>query len=81
MDGNKILEAITKMAQDDNQGLLMSVTLADNVKFVKQGAIVSFGVEYRIGEDVQAQIETGGLVGDYMAVAFFIDRRELQKYK
>lgn len=81
MDGNKILEAITKMAQDNNQGLLMSTTLADNVRFVKQGAIVSFGVIDEIGKDVEAQIVTGGLVGDYMAVAFFINRKELEKYK
>ena len=43
-DGNKILDAIKKMAADDNKGLRMSTTIVD-VKDDPRGSIVGFGTE------------------------------------
>jgi len=68
-DGNKILDAIKRMAADDNKGLIMTTT---------RGSIVGFGTEKVCGDDAFAQ--TMGLLGKYMACAFFIDREELKKY-
>ena len=75
--GNKILDAIKKMAADDNKGLRMSTTIVD-VKDDPRGSIVGFGTEKDCGDDAKAQ--TIGLPGKYMACAFFIDREELKKY-
>ena len=65
-DGNKILDAIKKMAADDNKGLRMSTTIVD-VKDDPRGSIVGFGTEKDCGDDAKA-------------CAFFIDREELKKY-
>lgn len=43
-DGNKILDAIKKMAADDNKGLRMSTTIVD-VKDDPRGSIVGFGTK------------------------------------
>ena len=43
-DGNKILDAIKRMAADDNKGLRMTTTIVD-VKDDPRGSIVGFGVE------------------------------------
>lgn len=76
--GIKILEAIRKMAEDDNQGLRMTTTLV-NVSEESRGSIVSFGTEKAMGDDAKYQIQTG-LPGEYLACAFFIKRSELEKY-
>jgi len=73
-DGNKILDAIKRMAADDNKGLIMTTTIVDDPR----GSIVGFGTEKVCGDDAFAQ--TMGLPGKYMACAFFIDREELKKY-
>ena len=64
-DGNKILDAIKRMAADDNKGLRMTTTIVD-------------GTEKVCGD--YALTQTMGLPGKYMACAFFIDREELKKY-
>lgn len=76
-DGNKILDAIKRMAADDNKGLIMTTTIVD-VKDDPRGSIVGFGTEKVCGDDAFAQ--TMGLPGKYMACAFFIVREELKKY-
>lgn len=76
-DGNKILDAIKRMAADDNKGLRMTTTIVD-VKDDPRGSVVGFGTEKVCGDDALAQ--TMGLPGKYMACAFFIDREELKKY-
>ena len=48
-DGNKILDAIKKMAADDNKGLRMSTTIVD-VKDDPRGSIVGFGHERLLHE-------------------------------
>ncbi len=76
-NGYKVLDAIKRMAADDNKGLRMTTTLVD-VKDDLRGSIVGFGTEKVCGDDAKAQIV--GLPGEYMACAFFIKRSELQKY-
>lgn len=76
-NGNKILDAIKRMAADDNKGLRMTTTIVD-VKDDPRGSIVGFGTEKVCGDDAIAQ--TMGLPGKYMACAFFIEREELKKY-
>ncbi|WP_302994437.1 hypothetical protein [Parabacteroides goldsteinii] len=81
MDNNrgiKVLQAIRKMAEDDNQGLRMTTTLV-NVSEESRGSIVGFGTEKEMGDDAKYQIQTG-LPGEYLACAFFIKRSELEKY-
>lgn len=78
MEKNEILEAILKMAADDNQGVKMSTTITD-VRDDPRGSIVSFGVEKETGDE--ARKELFGVTGKYMVCCFFIDREELQKYK
>lgn len=73
----KVLDAIKRMAVDDNKGLRMTTTLVD-VKDDLRGSIVGFGTEKICGDDARVQIM--GLPGKYMACAFFIDREELKKY-
>lgn len=73
----KVLDAIKRMAVDDNKGLRMTTTLVD-VKDDLRGSIVGFGTEKICGDDARVQIM--GLPGKYMACAFFIDRKELKKY-
>lgn len=43
-DGNKILDAIKRMAADDNKGLRMTTTIVD-VKDDPRGSVVGFGTE------------------------------------
>lgn len=76
-EGSKILDAIKRMAEDNNKGLRMTTTVVD-VKDDPRGSIVGFGTEKECGEDAKAQMM--GLHGKYMACAFFIDREELKKY-
>lgn len=76
-DGYKVLDAIKRMAADDNKGLRMTTTIV-NVEDDPRGSIVGFGIEKVCGDDAKAQ--TMGLPGKYIACAFFIDREELKKY-
>lgn len=77
-EGSKILDAIKRMAEDNNKGLRMTTTVVD-VKDDPRGSIVGFGTEKICGEDAKAQMM--GFHGKYMACAFFIDREELKKYR
>ena len=43
-DGNKILDAIKRMAADDNKGLRMTTTIVD-VKDDPRGSIVGLGLK------------------------------------
>lgn len=76
-NGYKVLDAIKRMAADDNKGLRMTTTIVD-VKNDPRGSIIGFGTEKVHGDDAKAQAM--GLPGKYMACAFFIDREELKKY-
>ena len=75
-DGNKILDAIKRMAADDNKGLIMTTTIVD-VKDDPRGSIVGFGTEKVCGDDAFAQ--TMGLPGKYMACAFFYRQRRTKE--
>lgn len=77
-DGYKVMDAIKRMAEDNNQGLKMTTTIVD-VRNDSRGSIVGFRTNRYCGYDVQAQA-TIGLPGKYIACAFFIDRDELKKY-
>ena len=74
----KILKAISSMAEDDNQGLKMSLTILD-AGTVDNISKVTFQVEKEIA--TSAGIQRFGLPSDYMCCAFFISRKELKKYK
>lgn len=76
-NGDKVLDAIKRMASDNNKGLRMTTTVV-NVKDDPRGSVVGFGTEKDCGDDAKAQ--TMGLPGKYLACAFFIDREELKKY-
>ncbi len=76
-DGDKVLDAIKRMAADNNKGLRMTTTLVD-VKDDQRGSIVGFGTEKKCGDDARLQIM--GMPSKYMACAFFIDREELARY-
>lgn len=71
-DGYKVLDAIKKMAADDNKGLRMTTTIVD-VKDDPRGSTVGFGTEKDCGDDAKAQ--TMGLPGKYMACPFYRSRR------
>lgn len=74
-NGCKVLDAIKRMAADNNKGLRMTTTLVD-VKDEPRGSIVGFGTEKVHGDDAKAQ--TMGLPDKYLACAFFIYREELK---
>lgn len=78
MSDKNILESIAAMAKDDNKGVIMSKTVA-NVKQDPRGYIVGFGVSMKECADA-AKLQELGLPNDYICVAFFIDRKELEKY-
>lgn len=73
-----VLDIIKKMAEDDNEGLVLSTTVA-KVENDPRGAIVGFGVQKSIGNEVLPVLF--GVPSRYMAFAFFIDREEYNKYK
>jgi hypothetical protein len=55
----------------------MSKTLVQ-VSYEARGAVVGFGTSVKNGKDAEMQIT--GIEGNYMCVAFFINRKELEKY-
>ena len=76
--GAETLKAICRMAEDDNKGLKMTITVngvytQDNISTVT----------FQVDKDViaSADLQSFGIEGDYMCCAFFIDRKELRKYK
>ena len=74
----EILDAIARMAKDNNQGVLMSTTIVE-AKPDPRGAIVSFGVTKEVGDDAKLQSEA--LPTKYLTVCFAINRDEYAKYK
>ena len=78
MNKRTTLEAITAMAADDNKGVSMTATIM-NAK--TENGISS--VEFRVDESVinGASLQALNIPGQYICVAFFIDREELKKYK
>jgi len=78
MKRNDILTRIKMMAEDNNQGLIMTTNLVD-IRNDPRGSIVGFGVERKLSDDIEIQLI--GLPGKYMCCAFFIDREELKNYK
>lgn len=79
-NGFKVLNAIVKMAEDDNKALSMSNTIVIvSVYDEMRGAVVGFGVEREKGDDVRKQLFQDN-EGKYLAVCFFIEKEELKKY-
>lgn len=66
------------MAEDDNQRLKMSITVTEANTL---GPVC--GVKFRTDADTakDASLQAIGLPNDNICIAFFIDRKELQKYK
>lgn len=77
-NGFKVLNAIVKMAEDDNKALSMSNTIV-SVYDDRRGTVVGFGVEREKGDDVRKQLFQDN-EGKYLAVCFFIEKEELKKY-
>ena len=78
MNAAKILKAICLMAEEDNKGLMMTLKVL-NACTKNEVSEVTF----QVIKDVvsSAGFQSVGLAGDYMCCAFFINRRELEKYK
>lgn len=78
MEKNDILNAIARMAEDDNKGLKMSYTV---IEANTLGSVC--GVKFRTDLDTakDAALQAMGLPNDNICVAFFISRKELLKYK
>jgi len=70
------LSILDKMSKDDNKGIRMSTTIT-SVSNVSQGAIIGFGVENFIGDDVKVHL--AGLPGEYMVFCMAVSRKELEK--
>lgn len=78
MKAKSTLERITAMAADDNKGLMMTNTVL-NACTIDGVSRVTFQVSQEVTSS--AGLQSVGVAGDYICVAFFIDRRELAKYK
>lgn len=78
MNKYNTLDAIVKMAKDDNKGIIMSNTVAE-VRTDARGYIIGFGVEKKECAE-SATLQSIGLPNNHICVAFFIDRKELEKY-
>lgn len=78
MKAKSALEKITAMAADDNKGLIMTGTVL-NACTIDDISRVTFQVPQEVTSS--AGFQSVGLAGDYICVAFFIDRKELAKYK
>lgn len=78
MDKYNTLDSIVKMVKDDNQGIIMSSTIAE-VRTDARGYIVGFGVNKKEYAD-SATLQSMGLPNNHLCVAFFIDIKELEKY-
>jgi len=71
------LEVIQRMVNDDNQGIRMSKSLA-KVEMVKQGAIIGFGIDSKLGIDASNQSDFG-IAGENIFLCFAVNRKELEK--
>lgn len=79
MDKYNTLDSIVKMAKDDNQGIIMSSTITE-VRTDARGYIVGFGINKKECAD-SATLQSMGLPNNHICVAFFIDIKELEKYR
>ncbi|MCE5225910.1 MAG: hypothetical protein LLG05_08620 [Porphyromonadaceae bacterium] len=78
MEKNNILNAIARMAADDNKKLQMSATVTETHTLDKVCGVM-FRTDKETAKD--ASLQALGLPNDNICVAFFIDRKELEKYK
>lgn len=78
MKPKSTLERITAMAADDNKGLLMTTTVLNSCT-IDGVSRVTFQVSPEV--TTSAGFQAVGVAGDYICAAFFIDRKELSKYK
>jgi hypothetical protein len=78
MEKETTLSIMDKMVKENNQGIMLSTTITD-VRFVKEGAIIGFGVPSEIGNQANTQQIIG--CSDYMFMCFAVKRSELEKYK
>ena len=78
MNKKSTLERITAMAADGNKGLFMT-TIVLNSCTIDYVSKVTFQVSPEV--TTSAGFQAAGVPGDYICVAFFIDRKELSKYK
>jgi hypothetical protein len=78
MEKDSTLSIMDKMVKENNQGVMLSTTITD-VRFVKQGAIIGFGVPDEIGKDANTQTIIGS--SDYMFMCFAVKKSELEKYR
>lgn len=78
MKAKSTLERITAMAADDNKGLMMTATVLNSCT-IDDVSRVTFQVSPEVTSS--AGLQSVGIPGDYICVAFFIDRKELSKYK
>jgi hypothetical protein len=78
MEKESTLSIMDKMVKENNQNIILASTLVD-VRFVKQGAIIGFGVTDEIGKDANMQTIVGS--SDYMFMCFAVKRSELEKYR
>lgn len=78
MKAKSTLEKITAMAADDNKGLMMTTTVLNSCT-IDGVSRVTFQVSPEVTSS--AGFQAAGIAGDHICVAFFIDRKELSKYK
>ncbi|MFZ1515358.1 MAG: hypothetical protein WAT21_08170 [Saprospiraceae bacterium] len=78
MKKESTLSIMDKMVKENNQGIMLSTTITD-VRFVKQGAIIAFGVPEEIGKCANTQIVIGS--SDYMFMCFVVKKSEIEKYR
>ena len=69
MKKQSTLSIMDKMVKENNQGIMLSTTITD-IRFVKQGAIIAFGVYEEIGKYANTQIVIGS--SDYIFKCIFI---------
>lgn len=79
MNDRNILDKMADMVRADNKGIVMTKDIA-GTGYDRRGYVVSFGVDKEECYD-SACMEELGLPGNYICMAFFIDRKELEKYK
>lgn len=79
MNNRNFLDRMADMVRDDNKGIIMTKDIAGTGRD-SRGYIVSFGLDKKECYD-SACVEELGLSGEYICMAFFVDRKELEKYK
>lgn len=76
MNGADVLKVITHMASTDNKGLQMTTTVL-NACTKNEISQVTFQTSREVTQS--AGLQAVGVRNDYMCVAFFIKRAELNK--